>query len=147
MKNEIIIIAFDACWRSVVCYAIITLPALFFPLMYGLSLMYAILWSMPAVLLFMLALWLCKMAELPLALRYWLLQFMALVIVFAATYGAAWHYSGGKEVMKDYIDFFLFPLAAMVATMLVLLVRRKQMEEWLSEKPESFIQHTKTTIS
>lgn len=137
MNKEILLKAIGTWLRSLLTYALITLPSLFFPIMYIISLGYAIIWSLPALVLFVLALWLLSMLHVTTAIKFALLLLSTISIVFLCTWGAAWQFSGGREVWNNYLEFVLFPIAGMLAAALVVLVRRQSLMEVLATPPLS----------
>ena len=132
MNKEIILKSIGTWLRSLLTYALITLPSLFFPLMYIISMGYAIIWSLPALLLFVLMLWLLSMLHVTTELKFYLLLLSTVGIVFLCTWGAAWQFSGGHEVWDNYLEFVLLPIAGMLAAVLVVLVRRQALMEVLA---------------
>lgn len=132
MNKEILLKSIGTWLRSLLTYALITLPSLFFPLMYIISMGYAIIWSLPALLLFVLMLWLLSMLHVTTELKFYLLLLSTVGIVFLCTWGAAWQFSGGHEVWDNYLEFVLFPIAGMLAAVLVVLVRRQALMEVLA---------------
>ncbi|MCA0382679.1 MAG: hypothetical protein LCH58_10990 [Bacteroidetes bacterium] len=137
MNKEIILKSIGTWLRSLLTYALITLPSLFFPLMYIMSLGLAIIWSLPALLLFVLMLWLLSMLHVTTELKFYLLLLSTAGIVFLCTWGAAWQVSGGRDVWNNYLEFVLFPIAGILAAVLVVLVRRQTLMEVLATPPFS----------
>lgn len=132
MNKEIILESICIWLRSLLTYALFTLPSLFFPIMYIISMGHAIIWSVLALVLFMLALWVIGLLHTTVAIKYLLLLISTVVIVFVCTLGAAWQFSGGHEVWDNYLEFVLFPIAGMLAAVLVVLVRRQTLIELLA---------------
>lgn len=137
MNKEILLKSIGTWLRSLLTYALITLPSLFFPLMYIISMGYAIIWSLPALLLFVLMLWLLSMLHVTTELKFYLLLLSTVGIVFLCTWGAAWQFSGGHDVWNNYLEFVLFPVAGILAAVLVVLVRRQTLMEVLATPPFS----------
>lgn len=144
MNKEILLKAIGTWLRSLLTYALITLPSLFFPIMYIMSLGYAIIWSLPALLLFVLVLWVLSMLHASDELKFVLLLLSTVSIVFLCTWGAAWQFSGGHEVWNNYLEFVLFPIAGMLAALLVVLVRRQSLMEVLATP--SFTHHSSLSL-
>lgn len=144
MNKEILLKSIGTWLRSLLTYALITLPSLFFPLMYIISMGYAIIWSLPALLLFVLMLWLLSMLHVTTELKFYLLLLSTVGIVFLCTWGAAWQFSGGQDVWDNYLEFVLFPIAGMLAAVLVVLVRRQALMEVLATP--SFSHHSSLSL-
>lgn len=137
MNKEILLKSIGTWLRSLLTYALITLPSLFFPLMYIISMGLAIIWSLPALLMFVLMLWLLSMLHVTTELKFYLLLLSTAGIVFLCTWGAAWQFSVGRDVWDNYFEFVLFPMAGMLAAVLVVLVRRQALMEVLAPPPFS----------
>jgi len=137
MNKEILLKSIGTWLRSLLTYALITLPSLFFPLMYIISMGYAIIWSLPALLMFVMVLWLLSMLHATTEIKFYLLLLSTLSIVFLCTLGAAWQFSGGHDVWNNYLEFVLFPIAGILAAVLVVLVRRQTLMEVLATPPFS----------
>lgn len=118
MKRNTIIRTCLYCWlRGMVFYLLFTLPALFIPLMYAISAVLAAMGSgIPLLMLFLLlAYYKHKDQHADTGnIRITVLLFTCIATLLG-TFCAAYLITEGRNLVTTYLDFILFPIAAIIA--------------------------------
>lgn len=114
-------------------YALFMLPTILFPPMFFLAEFYAWIWGIAALPLFyLLLLWLRRKQWYPLSL----IIMAGLVIAFACTYGAAWHFASFQNPWKAFIEWIWFPAAGWGAALLSIIASRKSIRRYILNEDE-----------
>jgi hypothetical protein len=127
MSQMILPAALHAWIRGLLTYALLTLPALFIWPMYAVSIMLATIWSLPALLLFGLMLYLLHRIPMEHSSIMPVLLLATACITAACTWGAAWQWTGGINTAQQYAEYMLFPIVGILSAMLAVMVRRRHL--------------------
>lgn len=113
--------------RGLMFYALFTLPALIFPPMYLISICLALLSSVIPAAIFVLCLPLLPTDNTSIAQMQFRTLVFGLVITFISTVIATVFITEGEAMIEAYLEFFLFPLAALLSAGLSIWSYRHQL--------------------
>lgn len=124
MKTNFLL-AWAVWWKALLSYLLLTLPALVWWPVYAISAVLAVGWSLPGLLLY----WALQPLLRAGAGRRWVALLHAgllQAITLGCTLLAAIHITRGVRWWPQWQQYWLFPAAAMVATLLALLLPRSR---------------------
>jgi len=131
MTKKIITAALHVWIRGLLTYALLTMPAMFFFPMYIISILLAGLWSLPGLILFASLLWFLHHANPEKCRIIPIILSGTIFITAACTWGAAWLYTSGIDILHEYLKFLLFPLVGIISAVLAVMVRKQPLVELL----------------
>lgn len=125
-------------------YAILMLPTLMIPPMFMMAEFYALLWGLPAFILFSLVIKILKRKKwfnLPLLLA------ITFLVTMLSTFGAAWHFESFQNPWKAFIEWIIFPAAGCGAAILSVIISRKKIRQYILNEAEIELVDLETQVT
>jgi hypothetical protein len=123
--------------RALGIYLIGIVPLLGVPMMFAMAIIYGGIWALPALVLFWLMVRLLALQAIRPKLGYGITLIWGMLVCFGATYGAAWQFTNGHDVMEAYWSFIYFPGLALLGTFISLLLARKSLLAYYQNDDEA----------